>query len=382
MHCNEYDVVVIGTGSMGAAACFYLSSRGCNVLGLEQFPGVPHENGSHSGQSRIIRKAYFEHKDYVPLLKRAYHLWDSFQTTTNERLYFRTGLLYAGPVSHDVIKGVKEAADSYDIELNPVQDFPFFTLPNQFESWMEPDAGFLLPEKTIQLFNQQAIQNGAEMRTSEKVISWEKTNNGFQVRTAKTVYYSRKIIITAGAWTSALSPSLNPLLKITRQVLIWVDPEKPELFGHENFPCWMIAGEKMKGVYYGFPYLSGDNFPGPAGLKFALHYPADKTDPDQVNRNVARDEIQNIIRDLGKYFPAANNKVVATKTCLYANSPDEDFIIDFLPGYDKDVIIACGFSGHGFKFVPVVGEILADLATNGKTKQPIQFLSLKRFQNT
>ncbi len=384
MPTRNYDVIVIGAGSMGSATCFSLASRGCRVLGLEQFSVVPHEQGSHTGQSRIIRKAYFEHADYVPLLDIAYEKWRQLEQATAEQLYFRTGLLYSGPSEHEVIKGLKEAAGKYHIELNNIpleqqrRTYPVFHLPENHEMWLEPEAGFLLPEKSIRVFIREAVKKGATIKTDQKVLSWKREKESVEVVTETESYSAQKLIITAGVWAGKLISSMP--LKITRQVIVWVAPEKPSLFLPERFPCWMMGNENGKGAYYGFPYLSPDQFPGPAGLKFALHYPDKETDPDQVNRRVGRSEIKQIIAGIKDYFPALNNKVVAARTCLYANSPDEHFIIDHLPGYDGDVSIACGFSGHGFKFIPVVGEILADLAMEGKTKLPADFLRLKRFQ--
>ncbi len=383
MSHSIYDVIVIGTGSMGSAACYQSAARGARVLGLDQFPVVPHDQGSHAGQSRIIRKAYFEHPDYVPLLERAYQRWNQLQALSGEQLYFKTGLLYCGPKDHEVIRGVKKAADKYSIELKNISRdtsaFPFFNLKKEDEMLLEPDAGFLLPEKAIAVLLKEAAKKGAELKTSAKVLEWKKEAGTIKVVTETDTFYSRKLIITAGAWAGKIIQDSRVPLKITRQVVVWVKPGSPDSFLPSSFPCWMIASDDFKGVYYGFPYLAGEKFPGPEGLKFALHYPAEAADPDNVNREISTDELQGIIDGLKKYFPAVGGKLVTYKTCLYANTPDEHFIIDQLPGYDGDVVIACGFSGHGFKFVPVIGEILADMALEGKTELPIDFLRLKRF---
>src|SRR5436190_9187009 len=141
---NSFDVIVIGVGSMGSSACYYLAKRGYKVLGLEQFD-ISHEFGSHAGQSRIIRKAYFEHPDYVPLLQRAYKNWNTLEQETGEQLYFKTGLLYAGTSNNEMIKGVKQSASLYNIELekldlvNATNHFPQFSLPGNFEVLFEPE---------------------------------------------------------------------------------------------------------------------------------------------------------------------------------------------------------------------------------------------------
>lgn len=378
MAVKDYDVIVAGTGSMGSAACYYLAQKGLKVLGIEQFGMAPHENGSHAGQSRIIRKAYFEHPDYVPLLSRSYENLHRLEEVTGEKIYYQTGLLYYGPAGHPVIKGVKDAANKYQVPLHAVNTPPAFSGLTDAETLFEPDAGFLMPEKTIALYLQEAKKSGAELNTGEKILEWKKENDRITVRTNRNIYSSKKLVITAGAWTSILARQIQLPLRVTRQVLIWVQTEEPERYYPDIFPCWVIAADDVKGVWYGFPYLGGNKFPGPTGLKFALHHPADTTDPDRVNRAVTDEEVHSICEAAGKYFLPAKSKVLATKTCLYTNTPDEHFIIDFLPGCDNDVVIACGFSGHGFKFVPVVGEMLADLVSKGTTDLPAGFLGLSR----
>lgn len=384
MTANFYDVIVVGVGSMGAATCSYLAAKGCKVLGLEQFDIIPHENGSHAGQSRIIRKAYFEHPDYIPLLQKAYVNWHKLEQATGEQVYFKTGLLYCGPANHKVIHAVKEAATSFNLALDNAEGhscLSAFTRNNDAEVILEHDAGFLLPEKSISLYLGEAKKSGAEIHTGEKVIEWSRNIGLIKVQTNKGTYSAPKLIITAGAWADKLIKERAIPLKVTRQVVIWAEPTNPSFFLPEKFPCWLAVDHDLKGAWYGFPYLSGPQFPGPAGLKFALHYPADETNPDYVNREVSNSELQSLIDAAGKYFSPATGKVVAVKTCLYTNTPDENFIIDRLPGYEENILIACGFSGHGFKFASVVGEILADLALGGRTEMPIEFLSLSRFKN-
>ena len=381
---DKFDAIVIGVGSMGSSACYYLSKRGYKVLGLEQFD-IPHENGSHAGQSRIIRKAYFEHPDYVPLLSRAYEGWKSLEEETGEQLYFKTGLLYCGHGDNNIINGVKLSASLYNIYIeNPdralaEKKFPQFKIPGNFDTVFEPDAGFVTPEKAIRLYAELAKKYGAIIQTNEKIIEWKKEGDGVVVKTNKEVYHCNKLIITAGAWAGKLIHGLADKIKVTRQFVAWVNPKDPEKFLLDSFPCWMIADENTQGCYYGFPILSTEKFGPPEGLKLAHHHPATITDPDNVNRTVTNDDIENLKYAMNKYFPGEFDGLLSGKICLYANSPDENFIIDRLPGYEENVSIACGFSGHGFKFVPVVGEILSDLAIDGKTKLPIGFLNATRF---
>ena len=381
---NSFDVIVIGVGSMGSATCYYLAKRGYKVLGLEQFD-ISHEFGSHTGQSRIIRKAYFEHPDYVPLMEKAYENWKQLEDETGEQLYFKTGLLYAGNSNNEIIKGVTLAASLYNIELeqlnkkNVANRFPHFSFPNSFEVLFEPDAGFLPPEKSIRLYADQAKRNGAEIHSHETVIEWKKEGASIMVKTDKDIYYCNKLVITAGAWAGKMTAGFSNKIKVTRQFIAWIKTKNDKQFELNNFPCWMIGDDDKHGCYYGFPLLDTKQFGEPAGLKMAHHFPAQVTDPDNVNRQTTGDDLKNIKYCLDKYLPDVFDSVLHTKICLYGNSPDENFIIDKLPGYEENVSIACGFSGHGFKFASVVGEILADLAIEGKTELPMNFLNVKRF---
>lgn len=378
---KRYDVIVAGVGSMGASACYYLAKKGYRVLGLEQFTS-PHTEGSHAGQSRIIRKAYFEHPDYVPLLNKAYTIWDQLEQESGGQLFFRTGLAYYGPHDHPVMQGVKQAASLHGITIkNQAPSTDLFLLPATFETIFEPDAGFLQPERAIAVLKEQAVCHGAQIREDEKITGFKKENGGITITTSQGTYYTHKLIITAGAWAGKLIPELNQKLKITRQVIVWMQTHDPGLYFPDHFPCWLIADHKRPGALYGFPYLQSKEFGDPEGLKFAWHHPAEETDPDQVNRDITKAEINDLVHSVATYITGVSDmKLAAAKTCLYANSPDEDFIIDLLPGYDGDVAVACGFSGHGFKFAPVAGELLGELVMQGKTSLPAAFLGLQRFQ--
>jgi sarcosine oxidase len=380
----NFDVIVVGVGSMGSSTCYYLAKQGYKVLGLEQFD-ITHELGSHAGQSRLIRQAYFEHPDYVPLLKRAYQNWKSLEEETGTQVYYKTGLLYFGKRDDVVMQGVRESASKYSINVNDLtaqqltDQFPQFNIPTRYDRLIEPDAGFITPERAILLYTQRAIQFGADIHTKEKLIEWNKIGESITVKTNKQTYRCSKLIITAGAWASKVIPKLASPLKVTRQLVTWVKPKKWKSFELGAFPCWTIADDTQSGIYYGFPILPVEKFGGPIGLKLGHHAHGMVSDPDQVNRSVSRDEEANLIAALHKFIPDGYESTHVMKTCLYTNTPDENFILDHLPGYDKTVVIATGFSGHGFKFVSVVGEIMADLAMKGSTSQPIGFLNAQRF---
>jgi sarcosine oxidase len=373
---NHYEVIVIGIGTMGSATCYHLAKRGVKVLGLEQFD-LAHDKGSHAGQSRIIRKAYFEHPDYVPLLELAYKNWRAMEEVSGAELYVPTGLLYLGDPENAVMQGVKASAAQFGIPLEyPNADaYPQIRVSAEQELLFEPDAGFVTPERSVLVHVDEAMKLGAEIRTQVEVRRWRVEGGSVVVETADEIFTADRLVITAGPWTSKLVPSLSPKLEVTRQSLVWVMPGDPEAFQLGKFPCWVIAKEGLPGVYYGFPLLPVDRFQGPIGLKLAHHAPAAVCNPDQVDRNIYPEDSMPMVDLLHKYFRKGFKQLSAVKTCLYTNTADENFIIDQLPGYDN-VYVAAGFSGHGFKFAAGIGEIMADLAVDRKTEYPVGFLSI------
>jgi len=385
MSSNRFDVIVIGTGSMGSAACYFLAAQGLKVLGLDQYK-PPHSEGSHSGQSRIVRKAYFEHPDYVPLLNRAYELWDALEKISGKKIVHKTGILYAGPGNHIVLKGVLGSSELYHI---PVEDlsvlelqsrFPAFSFPDHFRFLFEPDAGYVRPGEVIHTYVDFAKRTGC-LFVNEKVIGWKNVEDLIEVATENKKYTADKLVITPGAWAGKLIPDLNQKFNSSRQVLIWIDPAHKKDFESSVFPCWMIADDLRESVLYGFPWIDKKDTDSASGVKLAWHSHGNMTDPDKVAWKIDNDEIEPVIKMTSAYIPGLKDaNCVAASVCLYENTPDENFIIDHLPGYNNKVVVACGFSGHGFKFVPVVGEIIKDLVLKGSSDLPIEFLRYNRFQ--
>lgn len=375
-----YDIIIIGLGSMGSSTLYNLAKRGVKVLGLEQF-GLGHGEGSHSGQTRIVRKAYFEHPDYVPLLEEAYKGWKEIEERTGKQLYHQTGLAYFGESDNEVMKGVKFAAEKYNIQcLTLNKEYSVFNIPGHFESLIEPEAGFALTEQTIKAFVQEAKHLGAEIRTGEKVLHWSSFKDGVVVTTSRAEYRAKKLIITSGAYVRQLVPSLKNTMKITRQLLAWVKPGDPGLFELGSFPCWMLTDPEYKGLFYGFPSLPVDRFGGNGLIKVGHHIPGDEIDPEELHEYDPRLESEKLMTILKKYIQEAAGSIESVTACMYTNTPDENFVLDRLPDQHERVVIGTGFSGHGFKFVPVVGKILSDLAISGNTELPARFLSLSRLR--
>lgn len=373
---QTYDAIVIGVGGMGSAAVYHLARRGARTLGLEQFD-IPHDRGSSHGVNRIIRLAYFEHPSYVPLLQRAYALWRDLENLSGERLLIITGSIDAGSPSSETVKGSLLACDLHHLPHEVLdaaalhRRFPGYRLPDGMVAVYQPDGGFVLSERAIVAHVMAAQALGAEVHAREAVQGWQSLDGEVEVRTARNVYRAGRLVIAAGPWASRLVPALARLARPERQVLIWTQPRRPECFRLGAFPvCNLRAPE---GHYYAFPVY------GVPGFKLGrYHHRREQTDPDGVDRDI-HPEDEAVLRDgIRRYFPDADGPTMAMKTCLFTNSPDEHFILDRHPDCDN-VAVAAGFSGHGFKFCSVVGEIMADLALEGRSRHDLSLFRLSRF---
>jgi sarcosine oxidase len=361
---------------MGAATCYYLAKRGRSVLGLDRFT-PPHSKGSHGGQSRIIRKAYFEHPDYVPLLERAYLNWRSLEEECGQQLYFETGMYYAGPKGNRILQGVRTAAAEHGIPLEVLHHNPagIFRLPADYEMLFEPEAGFLLCEDAISMYRKLALEAGVQFRDESPVRDWRTSGGGVEVVTDEGIFTADRLVITAGARAGQLLPEIAGKLKVTKQLMAWFRTDGSERYRTGHFPCWLIADTKSTGAYYGFPAEDG----AADEIKVALHLPGEVVDPDREDRTLSDLEVTKLRQFVAAHLPDIDPEPVRMEICLYENSPDEHFVIDRLKGSEDKVCYAWGFSGHGFKFASATGEILADLSMRGRTDLPVGFLEAGRF---
>ncbi len=383
---SSFDTIIIGAGSMGSSAAYFLAKAGHKVLCLDRYSS-PHVFGSHSGQSRIVRKAYFEHPDYVPLLNRSYQNWRMIEEESSQQLYFETGLLYLTHSGTEIDRGVRKAAQLHSLPLLELKNsdlndrWPQIQVPENMQILFEEEAGFAIPELTINTLIKLAEFHGAVFKMPESALKWTTSASTCTVTTNHGIYTADKLIFCSGAWSSYLLPELKIPLKVSRQTLAWFETDSSSDFSPENFPCFMIE-DSEDDLFYGFPVLPQVTLGGSGGLKIAHHKVVDYVIDIQnytPQHSISLDEESLLRSILNKYLPGANGRLLQATTCLYTNSPDGDFILDFLPEHNERIIIACGFSGHGFKFVPVMGEILCDLAVKGRTDLNIDFLSLKRF---
>jgi sarcosine oxidase len=372
----SFDAIVIGAGGMGSAAVYHLARRGLKVLGLERYD-IPHEMGSSHGYSRMIRYTLQEHPSYVPLVRRAYELWHELEETAGEKLVVTTGSVRAGPSDSPYFQNAKESCDLHNIpyeiltadEIN--KRFLGYRFPEEISSIYQPDGGFLLPEECIVNHVRAAKAAGAEVHTQETVLDWEPQGSGVQVRTDRDTYTADRLVITAGPWASKLVPEVAAYAVPERQVLGWFQPLRPELFTPEAFPVFGVLTEE--GRYYGFPSYTVP------GFKIGRsHHLEQKVDPDLMDREVHAEDEAILRQAVSRYFPLAAGELLDRKTCIYTNTPDEHFMIGVLPGRPQ-VSVAAGFSGHGFKFASVIGEIMADLAQKGETEHDINLFRLDRF---
>jgi sarcosine oxidase len=368
---EQFDVIVLGVGAMGSATIYQLAGRGLRVLGLEQFE-MAHDRGSSHGLSRIIRLAYFEHPSYVPLLKRAYGLWRDLEKDTAQKLLHVTGSIDAGEIFASSLQSCRIHSLAHEVlSSDELADrFPAYQLPAGTRALFQPEGGFLEPEKCIKAYVELAGLRGAVVHEGEAVMEWRECSDGVEVRTAKGDYFANRLVITAGAWVSKMIPSLKNVAVPERQVVAWLQPKRPEWFVPERFPVFNLR--LAEGHYYGFPEHDG------AGFKFGrYHHRHEVVDPDTMRRDADDDDERMLRGFANRYFPAGSGEALVMQTCLFTNTQDEHFILDFVEGSQR-VIVGSPCSGHGFKFASVMGEILADLATKGETAHDISLHRLSR----
>ncbi|HTN75766.1 MAG TPA: N-methyl-L-tryptophan oxidase [Pirellulaceae bacterium] len=371
-----YDAIVLGAGGVGTAAMFHLARRGQRVLGIDRFsPG--HDRGSSHGESRIIRQAYFEHPNYVPLLRTAYELWHEVETLTRQQLLFPVGLLQIGPPDGVVIPGVIRSAMRHRLKIEELtlrevdQRFPAFHVPPGCTAVFEPQAGYLLVEECVRAHAELARQQGAELHCDEHVVAWSVSGSGVEVRTDRAVYSAGRLIITAGAWAGELLGELGIPLRVLRKHLYWYATTGTAFSAARRAPTFLY--ELPHGIFYGFPELHAGE------IKLGEHSGGSVvSDPSHDDRQPEMHDRQRVDAFVTDCLAQATN-VVRQATCFYTMSPDEHFIVDQYPAAAQ-VVFAAGLSGHGFKFVPVLGQLLADLALDGRSALPAEFLIARRFR--
>jgi len=372
---RRYDAIVVGVGTIGSAASYHLARRGARVLGLERFD-IVHDRGSMHGLTRIIRLAYHEDPRYVVLMRRAYELWRELEQASGRRLLHVVGSLDVGREHGPLLSGALLACREHglDHELFDADElarrFPAFDPPRDADAvaLLQPDGGYLDAESCVRAHAVAAVAAGAELRAHERVLDWEGRRGGVAVRTERGTYEADRVVLAPGAWAPGLLRLPGLELTVERQVVAWFSTGGAAAFAPDRLPIFIVEDA---GEHYGFP---DDGH----GLKVGLmHHPGDVGDPDELDREVGPGEADALAAFVGRWFPSAPAERLDAGACLFTRTTDGRFVLDVHPE-EPAAIVASVCSGHGFKFAPVAGEILADLALDGGTRHPIDFLRLAR----
>jgi sarcosine oxidase len=356
---------------MGSAAASHLARRGRRVLGLDRY-SPPHGRGASHGGSRVIRCAYFEGPGYVPLVLCAWEGWERLEAETGERLLTLTGALMLGPPDCPVVEGSRRSASHFDLphELLDAgavrRRWPVLSPPPGHVALYEERAGLVPPEAAVAAHLRVAAGHGAELHTGEPVLRWKAApGQGVRVETPRAVYDAGSLVLSAGPWAPEVLGDLGLPLTVERVVQFWFPPAG----GPHPVFVWDDGGGELS---YGIPPHGG------RGLKLGTHYGGVPCTAESADRTVRPEDVEAVRRRLVRILPWLRGVPIDASVCLYTNTPDHHFVIGRHPGHPQ-VVLAAGFSGHGFKFAPVVGEILADIATSGATSHPIELFDPERF---
>jgi monomeric sarcosine oxidase len=377
-----YDVGIIGLGTMGSLTALELARRGQKVIGFDTF-APPHDQGSHTGDTRIFRTAYAEHPDYVPLALRAGELWDRLGEELDATLLNRTGMLTMGEPQDPFLAGIRRSATLHQLAIETLsaseirRRFPALAPPEEFVGMLETTAGWVDVNESLKRSLAKSGELGVRIELLTRVSGWERDGRDTVVRTQNQSVRVGKLVVTAGSWVGSMLKSLALPLTIRRKVLAWFAPERPEWLRPEVLPVFAFAPN----LFYGFPNIRDQ------GVKVAEHMGGQEVEnPASPVAEPDKADLEPLVKATLSFLPGVADsrsgsapRLLSAKTCLYTMTPDEHFIIDQHP-LQENIFLAAGFSGHGFKFAPVVAEALSDLVLEGKTSLPVDFLSL-RYRN-
>lgn len=373
----DADVLVVGLGAMGSMALWRLAQRGASVVGFDRFE-PPHALGSSHGESRIIRTAYYEGPGYVPLVREAFDLWRELEADSGVTILTMTGALMIGSPSSDVVAGALASAKEHRLEHEVLDGtqvgrrFARHRLVDDEVAVYEESAGFVRPEAGIGAALGRARALGARILTGHAVERVEPIAGGVQVRAAGRTWRGRHAVVCAGAWNGAgLVDGLAVKLEVTRQCMVWFRPRTPALHASDRAPVFVhdIGGSPAQ-FGYGFPSVDGET------VKVGVAARTAPQDPEAIDRAIHPADLDAAADYVRSALPDLDPAPVRAVVCLQENSPDRHFVIGAVaPG----VTVLAGFSGHGFKFAPVIGDIAADLALQGTTTRSIAPFSPQRF---
>ena len=375
---DTFDAIVVGLGAHGSAAAAALARRGQRVLGLERF-GRGEGRGSSGGSSRMIRLSHFEHPWLVPMAAASWDGWRALEHETEQAILTETGGLYAGPAGSAIVTGATHGAVAHGLahEVLDAREiharWPILEPAEDVVGVLEAKAGALRADRANAGHLAVAERLGAELRSGARLVHWRPAaGGGFEIETADGVVVGAEhLVLTTGPWIGESVADLRLPLVVEREVPMWfratVDPAR---VGADRLPIWVLRDGAS--LFYGIP-----NDPE-LGLKVSIHHWGTFVEPDAVDRTVGERDIERVRAFLRRRMPLANGPLVNGEVCLYTNAPDDTFVIDRHPAA-PGVAFASACSGHGFKFAPVIGEILADLVLEGTTTWPLEPFQADRF---
>lgn len=374
----SFDLAVIGLGGIGSSVLNYSTEIGLNVIGIDQF-SPPHTYGSSHGETRAFRQAYFEHENYVPMLKEAYSMWKKFALNSKKDIFYETGVLALGKADGNLISGMNKSAKLHDISIDKISSsklshkYPYFNVPKNFEAILEKKAGTLFIENIISENLKIAKSNGANVLLNSQLINWNSEGKLIELFCSNQVLKTKRLVICAGAWSDNLLSNLGMDLKIRLKHMHWINNSDQRMFINNGCPVFCFESDKH--IFYGFPEINKNR------IKIAQHTGGTLISKPSQKTNLQENfELQTTQALLEKHIPFLNFDTVKHDTCLYTMSPDEHFIVDNHPN-DNRISFAAGLSGHGFKFSNILGKILCDLVTENENELNIDFLKLKRFNH-
>ncbi|WP_112662760.1 N-methyl-L-tryptophan oxidase [Microvirga flavescens] len=386
---TSYDVAVVGLGAMGSAALYQLAKRGVKAVGIDRF-SPPHDLGSTHGETRITRQAIGEGAFYVPLALRAHEIWKELEAETGESLLVETGCLIIAPKDANpdrrsrtsFLMRTREAAEQYGIAHEIIgadeirHRYPQFAAKDTEIGYFEPGGGYVRPEACVGMQLRRAEQLGAALRRNTIVHSIRQTGSHVSVETSEGTVLAGQVIVSAGSWApTLLGAPFKTLLEPSRQMMHWFGVEQTFQSHWEHGPVFIWAhGPGDDDLFYGFPSM-----PGSGAIKTANEQYGRPVDPDTMRRDVSEAESSavydaHLSGRLNGVLPGRLNAV----TCLYTQTPDSAFLIDRHPDFER-VLVVSPCSGHGFKHSAAIGDVAAQIMTEGRSRIDLSAFALSRF---
>lgn len=370
-------VGIVGVGTMGSMAMWRLAQRGANVVGFEQF-GAGHDRGAAGGESRLFRTAYLEGAQYVPLLRAAWEGWRELERETGVELLTRTGGLTIGRVDTPAAAGVLASIKEFGLEHEVLDAetararYPQHRLSADEAMILDEQAGFIRPEIAVGAAIRRAEALGAEFVRGVRVDSVEPTSRGAAIRAGGRTHEVDVALVTAGPWAAEILEPLQDRLTVKRLVLTWFPAKDVAAFAPARFP---IFTRQWNGAdVYGAPSVDGHM------VKVTLHGAYGTVDdPDSMDRDVSPEQLGEISRAVAELLPDLVPEPVRISAYMDAFTDDGHAIIG-RPNEAPGVLALSGFSGHGFKLAPVVGEVAADLASGKEPDYDVGHLRADRFE--